>query len=68
MIALKSRWKCKFLSENGPSDSPQPPNEFVVEELRNDRGLLMIGVVQETSSAPPTTWNEHDFRANFSEI
>jgi hypothetical protein len=29
---------------------------------------LMIGVVQETSSAPPTAWNERDFRENFAEI
>ena len=68
MIALNSRWKCKFLSENGPSDSPQAPNEFVVKALRDFRGLLMIGVVQETSSAPPTAWNERDFRENFAEI
>lgn len=68
MIALNSRWKCRFLSDNGPSDSPQAPNEFVVKELRDDRGLLMVGVVQETSSAFPTTWNEQDFRENFAEI
>ena len=68
MIALNSRWKCKFLSSNGPSDSPQAPNEFAVKELRDARGLLMVGVVQETSSAPPTTWNENDFLENFEAI
>jgi len=68
MIALNSRWKCKFLSGNGPSKSPQAPNEFFVKELRDTRGLLMIGVVQATSCAPPTTWNAFDFLKNFAEI
>lgn len=68
MIAMHSRWKCKFLSANGPSESQQAPNEFVVKELRDARGMLMIGVVQETSSAPPTTWNASDFLKNFAEI
>lgn len=68
MITLNSRWKCKLLSGNGPSKSQQPPNEFTVKELRDTRGFLMIGVVQTTSSAPPTTWNAYDFMKNFSEI
>jgi len=68
MIAMNSRWKCKFLSSNGPSKSPQAPNKFVVKALRDFRGLLMIGVVQETSSAPPTAWNENDFLENFEAI
>ena len=68
MIDLNSRWKCKFLSSNVPSKSPQAPNEFVVKELRDTRGLLMIGVVQKTSCAPPITWNASDFLKNFAQI